>query len=201
MKFLNYMHPQHATCHFQFSVFDQLILRVCVKCRVFALIMYCCRYEPEVFPGVIFSMKEPKVTVLIFVSGRFAFLSSPFQCLMLLTDAAILIRSHPPESYSQVPRATLILTLPSKTCPTPQPIPHHLCCRLHVTSSSCTRCCSSLESIRFSTNFSRKEVSICNFAFMHKFKHYSTIRRRTGVRNRSSHHRLAVWTPLMNSIF
>jgi TATA-box binding protein (TBP) (component of TFIID and TFIIIB) len=30
------------------------------------------RYEPEVFPGVIFSMKEPKVTVLIFVSGRFA---------------------------------------------------------------------------------------------------------------------------------
>lgn len=89
-------------------MFDQLILRVYLKCRVLALIMYCCRYEPEVFPGVIFSMKEPKVTVLIFVSGRFAFLSSPFQCLMLLADAAILIRLHLPESYSQVPRATLI---------------------------------------------------------------------------------------------
>ena len=35
-------------------------------------------YEPEVFPGVIFSMKEPKVTVLIFVSGRFVRPPSPF---------------------------------------------------------------------------------------------------------------------------
>ncbi len=38
--------------------------------RVRCMTDSCCRYEPEVFPGVIFSMKEPKVTVLIFVSGR-----------------------------------------------------------------------------------------------------------------------------------
>jgi hypothetical protein len=86
MKFLNYVHSQHETCHFRFSVSDSLILTVCEECRVFALIMYCFRYEPEVFPGVIFSMKEPKVTVLIFVSGRFAILSSPFNvsCCLLM---------------------------------------------------------------------------------------------------------------------
>ena len=29
-----------------------------------------CRYEPELFPGLIFRMKEPKVVLLIFASGK-----------------------------------------------------------------------------------------------------------------------------------
>lgn len=29
-----------------------------------------CRYEPEIFPGLIFRMEEPKVVFLIFASGK-----------------------------------------------------------------------------------------------------------------------------------
>ena len=29
-----------------------------------------CRFEPEVFPGLIFRMKDPKVVLLIFASGK-----------------------------------------------------------------------------------------------------------------------------------
>jgi transcription initiation factor TFIID TATA-box-binding protein len=29
-----------------------------------------CTYEPEMFPGLIFRMKEPKVVLLIFSSGK-----------------------------------------------------------------------------------------------------------------------------------
>lgn len=29
-----------------------------------------CRYDPELFPGLIFRMKEPKVVLLIFASGK-----------------------------------------------------------------------------------------------------------------------------------
>ena len=35
--------------------------------------MYCCarvQYEPEIFPGLIYRMKVPKVVLLIFVSGK-----------------------------------------------------------------------------------------------------------------------------------
>lgn len=31
---------------------------------------YFCSYEPELFPGLIYRMKEPKVVLLIFVSGK-----------------------------------------------------------------------------------------------------------------------------------
>ena len=30
----------------------------------------CCSYEPELFPGLIYRVKKPKVTMLIFVSGK-----------------------------------------------------------------------------------------------------------------------------------
>ena len=29
-----------------------------------------CRYEPELFPGLIFRMKQPSVVLLIFASGK-----------------------------------------------------------------------------------------------------------------------------------
>ena len=31
---------------------------------------YFCSYEPELFPGLIYRMKQPKVVLLIFVSGK-----------------------------------------------------------------------------------------------------------------------------------
>lgn len=34
----------------------------CVLCAV--------QYEPELFPGLIYRMKEPKIVLLIFVSGK-----------------------------------------------------------------------------------------------------------------------------------
>jgi TATA-box binding protein (TBP) (component of TFIID and TFIIIB) len=30
----------------------------------------CAQYEPELFPGLIYRMKDPKVVLLIFVSGK-----------------------------------------------------------------------------------------------------------------------------------
>lgn len=30
----------------------------------------CCSYDPELFPGLIFRMKDPKVVLLIFASGK-----------------------------------------------------------------------------------------------------------------------------------
>lgn len=32
-----------------------------------------CSYEPEVFPGMVFRMLEPKLVILIFVSGKIVF--------------------------------------------------------------------------------------------------------------------------------
>lgn len=32
-----------------------------------------CSYEPEVFPGLVFRMLDPKLVVLIFVSGKIVF--------------------------------------------------------------------------------------------------------------------------------
>jgi hypothetical protein len=29
-----------------------------------------CQYEPELFPGLIYRMKQPKIVLLIFVSGK-----------------------------------------------------------------------------------------------------------------------------------
>ena len=32
--------------------------------------MLCLQYEPELFPGLIYRMKVPKIVLLIFVSGK-----------------------------------------------------------------------------------------------------------------------------------
>lgn len=34
------------------------------------LVVYCLQYEPELFPGLIYRMKQPKIVLLIFVSGK-----------------------------------------------------------------------------------------------------------------------------------
>ncbi len=34
------------------------------------LVLILSQYEPELFPGLIYRMKEPKVVLLIFVSGK-----------------------------------------------------------------------------------------------------------------------------------
>ena len=33
-------------------------------------IVLCLQYEPELFPGLIYRMKVPKIVLLIFVSGK-----------------------------------------------------------------------------------------------------------------------------------
>lgn len=36
-----------------------------------ACVFVCClQYEPELFPGLIYRMKDPKIVLLIFVSGK-----------------------------------------------------------------------------------------------------------------------------------
>jgi hypothetical protein len=34
------------------------------------LCVCCLQYEPELFPGLIYRMKDPKIVLLIFVSGK-----------------------------------------------------------------------------------------------------------------------------------
>lgn len=48
-----------------------------------------CRFEPELFPGLIYKMIEPKVTLLIFVSGK------------IVTFLLIIFNSHPSIYLSQ----------------------------------------------------------------------------------------------------
>jgi len=38
---------------------------------------YELQYEPELFPGLIYRMKEPKVVLLIFVSGKVVLTGTP----------------------------------------------------------------------------------------------------------------------------
>jgi TATA-box binding protein (TBP) (component of TFIID and TFIIIB) len=42
--------------------FTALLLRIWDVCGV--------QYEPELFPGLIYRMKQPKIVLLIFVSGK-----------------------------------------------------------------------------------------------------------------------------------
>ena len=37
----------------------------------------CAQYEPELFPGLIYRMKVPKVVMLIFVSGKVVLTGEP----------------------------------------------------------------------------------------------------------------------------
>jgi transcription initiation factor TFIID TATA-box-binding protein len=43
-----------------FVHFNVLLLRICCGLQ----------YEPELFPGLIYRMKQPKIVLLIFVSGK-----------------------------------------------------------------------------------------------------------------------------------
>ena len=38
------------------------------------------QYEPEIFPGLIYRMKQPKVVLLIFVSGKVVLTGGPLVC-------------------------------------------------------------------------------------------------------------------------
>ena len=44
----------------------------------------CVQYEPEIFPGLIYRMKQPKVVLLIFVSGKVV-LTGSAPCLLKLS--------------------------------------------------------------------------------------------------------------------
>lgn len=58
----------------------------------FACIHYDSRlvlqYEPELFPGLIYRMKQPKIVLLIFVSGKIVLTGAKvirfFSCILLL---------------------------------------------------------------------------------------------------------------------
>lgn len=39
-------------------------------CLTHELLVHCLQYEPELFPGLIYRMKQPKIVLLIFVSGK-----------------------------------------------------------------------------------------------------------------------------------
>ena len=60
------------------------------------MIIICLQYEPELFPGLIYRMKVPKIVLLIFVSGKVVLtgkLSGPDAFGMLLD--AILQKQNP----------------------------------------------------------------------------------------------------------
>ena len=42
---------------------------VCFSAHMWS-VMLCLQYEPELFPGLIYRMKVPKIVLLIFVSGK-----------------------------------------------------------------------------------------------------------------------------------
>lgn len=44
-------------------------LPVCFSAHMWSIVL-CLQYEPELFPGLIYRMKVPKIVLLIFVSGK-----------------------------------------------------------------------------------------------------------------------------------
>ncbi len=44
------------------------------------------QYEPELFPGLIYRMKEPKVVLLIFVSGKVVLTGAPYCVHIIITS-------------------------------------------------------------------------------------------------------------------
>lgn len=61
-----------------------------------ALLVGCLQYEPELFPGLIYRMKQPKIVLLIFVSGK-----------IVLTGAKVWLCS--PQSSGYVTRKLMIV--------------------------------------------------------------------------------------------
>lgn len=47
-----------------------LLLFSSVSWMMFTLTFFILQYEPELFPGLIYRMKQPKIVLLIFVSGK-----------------------------------------------------------------------------------------------------------------------------------
>lgn len=52
---------------------------VCFSAHVWSIVL-CLQYEPELFPGLIYRMKVPKIVLLIFVSGKVV-LTGRLRCL------------------------------------------------------------------------------------------------------------------------
>ncbi len=55
-----------------YNVSASLRLYFCTPCMLLQLLISSVymQYEPELFPGLIYRMKDPKVVLLIFVSGK-----------------------------------------------------------------------------------------------------------------------------------
>lgn len=68
--------------HDSLSYLLEFPANVLIFCLAFTV-----QYEPELFPGLIYRMKQPKIVLLIFVSGKIvltgAKVSSQFLCLLL----------------------------------------------------------------------------------------------------------------------
>lgn len=62
------------------------MLWLCVVCRVCGtdVCFVLWQYEPELFPGLIYRVVEPKCTCLIFVSGKMVITGYKVQAAVLL---------------------------------------------------------------------------------------------------------------------
>jgi len=62
-----------ASCDVQFPIgleqLQNMHARFCSVCMVLILETIV-QYEPEIFPGLIYKMEDPRVVLLIFVSGK-----------------------------------------------------------------------------------------------------------------------------------
>ena len=54
---------------------------------------YNVQYEPELFPGLIYRMKSPKVVMLIFVSGKVV-LTGGHSGMEISASTSYLLKSH-----------------------------------------------------------------------------------------------------------
>lgn len=57
-------------CFFKNLCLCMLLLFSSVSWMMFTLTFFILQYEPELFPGLIYRMKQPKIVLLIFVSGK-----------------------------------------------------------------------------------------------------------------------------------
>lgn len=62
------------------------------------------QYEPELFPGLIYRMKQPKIVLLIFVSGKIVLTGAKVSFRVLLPHVAFVITfvSRAPQHSSAV---------------------------------------------------------------------------------------------------
>ena len=75
-----------------------------------------CNYEPEVFPGLVFRMRKPKLVLLIFVTGKIVLtgakrveeINSAFETIYAVLQVRLL---HKPEVGGRQVYITVVLTL------------------------------------------------------------------------------------------